>query len=190
METENLVAHPPADDLFEADESPAANEQDLFGIHLDIFLMRVFTASLRRNVAAATLKNLQQSLLNALSGYISGDTYVVCFPTDFVDLVDVNNADFRPFDVVIGVLKQTQDDVFYILTNVAGLGQSRCIGNAKGYVENLGKRTRQERLARSGRSYKEDVALFNLHVHVWIHRQILCAASLKDAFVIVMNRNR
>jgi len=47
METENFVAESPTDYFVQADKCATANKQNLFGIYLDVLLVRMFAASLR-----------------------------------------------------------------------------------------------------------------------------------------------
>jgi hypothetical protein len=59
FEAQGLTAGAAADDLVEADECAAANEQDVCGIHRGEFLVRVLAASLRRNVGDGAFENLE-----------------------------------------------------------------------------------------------------------------------------------
>src|ERR1700730_14199893 len=180
MESENFVAQSPADNLFQPNKCAAAYKENLFRIDLDILLMRMFSASLGWDVATATLKNFQQRLLYTLSRYVSSDADVVCFPADLVDFVDIDDSYLGSLDIVIGILKETQNDVFNVLADVTGFGQSRCISDAKWHIENFCKRTRQQSFSRSSRPYDQDIALLDFDVRVGIHRLIFRTAGLKD----------
>src|SRR3979409_2149701 len=48
----------------------------------------------------------------------AGDRGVVGLAGDLVDLVDIDDAALRPFDIVFAGLQQLQDDVFDILADV------------------------------------------------------------------------
>ena len=74
---------------------------------------------------------------------------VVGLATDLVDLVDVNNPDLSTLHIVVGILKQTQNNVFDVFADVAGFGQRRRVSNAKRHVEDSGQRFREQGLARS-----------------------------------------
>ena len=139
-EAHHFLADAFLNDFIETDERAATNEQNLLGINLDVFLMRMFAAALRRNIAGAAFQNLQQSLLHAFAGNIARDAHVVGFAADLVDLVDVNDADLRSFHIVIGILQQSQNNVFHIFADVACFGQRRRIGDAKRHIENSRQR--------------------------------------------------
>src|SRR4029077_5275436 len=122
--------------FIETDECTAANEQNFLGINLDVLLMWMLASTLRRNISRAALQNLQQSLLHSFAGDISSNAYVVSFPADLVDLVDVNDPDLRSFHIVIRILQQSQNNVFHVFANISGFGQRRRVGYAKRYIEN------------------------------------------------------
>src|SRR6202011_1544598 len=117
-ESKNLVAQPPADYFFESDESTAADEKNFFRVDLDIFLMRVFASTLRWNIAATTLQDLEERLLDTFTGNIPGDTDVIGFSPDFVDFVNINDANLGTFHVVVSILQQTQNNVLNIFTDI------------------------------------------------------------------------
>ena len=94
------------DDVLEADEGAAADEQDVGGVDLQELLLRVLAAALGRHVGDRALDDLEQRLLHALAGDVAGDRRVVALARDLVDLVDVDDAALRPLDVVVGVLQQ------------------------------------------------------------------------------------
>ena len=60
-------------DLVETDKSPPANEQDMFRVHLDVVLLRVLPAAVRRDVRNGTLQHLQERLLDAFAGHVPRD---------------------------------------------------------------------------------------------------------------------
>ena len=55
------------DNLFQSSKSTAANKQDISGINMQEFLLRVFSSSLGRNIGYRTFNDFQQGLLNPLS---------------------------------------------------------------------------------------------------------------------------
>ena len=151
-ETHRLIADALLDDFVEADEGAAADEQNLLGVDLDVFLVRMLAAALRRDIAGAAFENFQQRLLHAFAGNVARDGDVVGLAADLVDLVDVNDADLGALHVVIGVLQQAQDDVLHVLADVAGFGQRGRIGDAKRHIENLRQGLGEQRLAGAGRA--------------------------------------
>jgi len=81
-------------------------------VDLQELLLRMLAAALRGNRGNRALHDLQQRLLHALTGDVTGDRRIVGFAADLVDLVNVNDAALRALDVVVGRLQQLQDDVF------------------------------------------------------------------------------
>src|SRR6266571_1419917 len=83
---------PPAgarlDDLLQAVERSAADEQDVLRIDLDVLLLRVLAAALGRDARDRTFENLQERLLHALSRDVAGDAGVLGLAGDLVDLGD------------------------------------------------------------------------------------------------------
>src|SRR5271156_4772368 len=91
-ETDGLAAYPPRDDVFKADECAAADKQDVGRVHLDVLLLGMLAATLRRDVGHGPFEHFQQGLLNTLARNVACDRYVVRGLTDLVDFIDVNNA--------------------------------------------------------------------------------------------------
>ena len=56
-----------ADDLVEADERPAADEQDVARVDLEVLLLGVFPPPLRGDVRDRPLEQLEQGLLHPLA---------------------------------------------------------------------------------------------------------------------------
>ena len=129
--------------FIQPDKGAATNEENLLRVDLDVFLVRMFPATLRRNIAGAAFENFQKRLLNAFAGNVARDAYVVGLATDLVDFVDVNDADLGPLHVVIGILQQPQDDILDIFAHIAGFGECGRIGDAKWDIENFGQRLGQ-----------------------------------------------
>ena len=61
LETERFVAETFFDDLFEADERSAADEQNVGRIELLKFLLRMLAAAAGRNIRDRAFENLQQA---------------------------------------------------------------------------------------------------------------------------------
>ena len=115
--------HPVLDDLLQTLEGSAADEQDIRGVNLNQFLMGVLSAALGRYGSDGSLQNLQQCLLYTLAGYIPGNRRVLRLSGDLIDLVDVDNAVLRTFNIVIRCLNDLQQNVLHILAHIAGLCQ-------------------------------------------------------------------
>ena len=61
------------DDLLEAREGAAADEQDVGRVDLEEFLLRMLAAALRRNRGGRAFHQLEQRLLHALARDVAGD---------------------------------------------------------------------------------------------------------------------
>ena len=72
-----FLPDPLLDDLVEAGERAAADEQHVGGVDLDELLVRVLATALRRHVGDRALEDLQQRLLHALAGDVPGDRRVL-----------------------------------------------------------------------------------------------------------------
>ena len=177
-----LLADAALDDLLEAAERAAADEQDVGRVDLQELLLRVLAAALRRHVRDRALDDLEQRLLHALARDVARDRRVLALARDLVDLVDVDDAALRALDVVVRVLEQLDDDVLDVLADVAGLGQRRRVGDRERHVEDPRERLREQRLAGAGRAEQQDVRLLQLDVAV--------AGLALDALVVVVDRDR
>ena len=195
-ETHRFLADSLLYDFVETDKSATADEENLLGIDLDVFLMRMLAAALWRNVAGAALENFQQRLLHAFTGDVARDADVVGLASDLIDLVDVNDADLGALHVVIRVLQQPQNNVLDVFADVAGFSQRRRIRDTKWNIENLRERFSQQRFSRTGRSDQQNVALldFDFRQRVRLkHRRCVCGrrrAGLQDALEMVVNCDR
>jgi hypothetical protein len=171
-----------ADDLLEAVERAAADEQDVGRVDLDELLVRVLAAALRRDARDRALDELQQRLLHALARDVTRDRRVVALARDLVDLVDVDDAALRLVDVVVALLEQLLDDVLDVLADVARLGQRRRVRDHERDVEQARQRLGEQRLARAGRPDQQDVRLGELDV-------VFLGARL-EPLVVVVDRDR
>ena len=165
-EADRVLADPPGDDLLQAGERTAADEQDVRGVDRQELLVRVLAPALRRHRGDRALEDLQQRLLDALAGDVARDRRVVRLARDLVDLVDVDDPGLGLLDVEVGRLDQLEQDVLDVLADVAGLGQRGRVGDRERDVEDPRERLRQVRLAAPGRAEQEDVRLLQLDVVV------------------------
>ena len=181
-EAQALPADAPLDDLLEAAEGAAADEEDVRGVDLQELLLRMLAAALRRHVRDGALDDLEERLLHALAGDVARDRRVLALARDLVDLVDVDDALLRLLDVVIGGLQQVDDDVLDVLADVAGLGEAVASAMVNGTFRILRERLREQRLAGAGRAEEQDVRLLQLDV--------VDADARLDALVVVVDRDR
>src|SRR5204863_2615382 len=86
--------------------------------------LRVPAAALRRDVRDGPLEDLQERLLDALTGDVARDRRVVALARDLVDLVDVDDPALRAVEVEVGRLDEPEKDVLDILADVARLGEA------------------------------------------------------------------
>src|SRR5229473_3162073 len=171
-----------ADDLLQAVERSAADEQDVGGVHLHEILVGMLAAALRPHGRDRPLDQLQQRLLHALAGNVPGDRRVVGLAADLVDLVDIDDAALRPLDVVVGRLQQLQDDVLDVLADVTCFRQGGGVRHGEGHVEDARQRLRQQRLAGAGRPDQQDIRFRQLDVVV--------LGLVVEPLVMVVDRDR
>ena len=179
-EADGLAADAAGDDVVEADERAAADEQDVRGVDLDVLLLGVLAAALRRDVADGAFEHLEQGLLHAFAGDVAGDADVLAGLGDLVDFVDVDDAALGRLDVEVGGVQQLQQQVLDVFADVAGFGQGGGVADGEGHVEDLGQRPGQQGLAAAGRADEQDVALVDFDVAVALVAQA-------EALVVVVD---
>ena len=128
-EADGVLADAARDDLVEAGERAAADEQDVRRVDREELLVRVLAAALRRHRRDRSLEDLQQRLLDSLARHVARDRRVVRLARDLVDLVDVDDPGLGLLDVEVGGLNQLQEDVLDVLADVTRLGQRRGVGD-------------------------------------------------------------
>src|SRR6266705_467715 len=166
------------DDLLEPGEGAAAYEQNIGGVDLQEFLLRMLAASLRRYRRDGAFHDLQQRLLNPFSRNIAGDREVLRLAADLVDFINVDDAALGALDIVVGRLQQLEDDVLDVLADIAGFRQRRRISHGERYIQNARERLREQSLARPGRADQQDVGLREFDV-------VLLGLMVKPLVVIV-----
>ncbi len=166
-EADGVLANTLADDLFQAGERSTADEQHVGGVDLQELLMRVLPATLRWHRGDRAFEDLEQRLLDPLTGNIAGDRRILRLAGDLVDLVEVDDPGLRSLDVEVGRLDQLEQDILDVLTDVAGLGQGGGIGDSKGNIETTSQRLGKQSLTDTGRSDHEDVGLLQLDILVF-----------------------
>src|ERR1044071_9558087 len=172
----------PADDVLEAIERPAADEQDVRGVDLDQLLLRAVARAVGRDRRGLALEDLEQRLLDALTGHVARRRRRAALARDLVDLVDADDAARGLLDVAAGGAEQRLDHALDVLADVARLGERRGVRDGERYVELLGQGLGQQRLARAGRPDQQDVAFLELHFGL--------LPAQADPLVVVVDRNR
>ncbi len=166
VESDHPFAHAALDDVIQPHKGATANEQDVFRIDRNGFLLRMLAPALRRHVGNSTFENLEQPLLHALARYIARDGHVFGAAGDFVNFVNIDDAHFRTRNIAIRRADQPQQYVFDIVANIAGFGDGGRIRNAERHIQNAGQCSRQQGLAAAGRPDHQDVALVNFNIVV------------------------
>src|SRR5581483_12319224 len=105
------------DDFFEPVERPAADEQDVPGVDLDVLLLRMLAPALRRDARHRPLEDLQQGLLHALARHVARDARVLALPRDLVNLVNVYDPALALGDVEVAGLQQPDENVLDVLAH-------------------------------------------------------------------------
>ncbi len=153
-EAHGAFAKPAADDALKSDECATADKEDVGGVDRSEFLVRMLASALRGNIGDGAFQNLEQRLLHAFAGDITGDGRVLVLAADLVDFVDVDDAGLRAGHIAIGSLQKLQDDVLDILADVTGFGQRGGVNDREGNIEHFGQRLGQQAFCRcpSGQS--------------------------------------
>src|SRR5438309_297007 len=120
------TAEPSLNQLIQPRKRSAADEEDIGGVDLHVFLLGVLATSLQRDVGDSAFQDLQERLLHALARHIPRDRRVVRLAGDLVDLVDVDDPPLGVLDggleaAALGGLNEAQEDILHILADVAGL---------------------------------------------------------------------
>ena len=168
------------DDLIEPVERAAADKEDIGGVHLYKLLMRMLASALRGDVRDRAFKQLEQRLLHALAGNVSGYGCVLALAGDLVYLIDIDNAFLGTRNVKVRRLKQLEDNVLNILADIAGLGKRRGVSYRKGHVEHLSHRLGKKGLAAAGGADEQDVALLKLNIAL---------RGMEDTLIVIIYRN-
>src|SRR6185437_2655234 len=178
---------PPAgarlDDLLEPIERAATDEQDVLGVDLDVFLLRVLASALRRNGSDGALENLEQRLLDAFARDVASNAWILRLSGNLVDLVDVDDAALAFGDIEVTGLEQADEDVLHVFADVAGFGERGRVGDRERNVENAGQGLGEQRLADAGRADEQDVRLVELDV-------VIAQRGRIDALVVVVDGHR
>src|SRR2546426_984611 len=170
------------DDLFEAVEGAAADEQDVLRIDLDVLLLRMLAATLGRHARHRALEDLEERLLHPFARYVAGDARVLRLAGDLVDLVDVHDAALGLGDVEIRGLEQPDENVLDVLTHVTGFGEGGGVRDREGDVQDARQRLGQQRLAHARRTDEHDIRLVELDLG-------LAPLMRVDALVVVVDRD-
>ena len=183
VEAQTRFANALGDDIGQAHERTAQDEQDVGGVDMDKLLLRMLTATLRRHGSLGTLDDFEQRLLNALARNIARDGQVLGLTGHLVDLVDVDDADLGPLDIEIRGRDQLEQDVLNVLADITCLGEGGCISDGERNLQRTGKRLRKQRFTGTRRSQQHDIGFRKLDI------AFLGLLAKADALVVVIHRN-
>ena len=99
----------------------------------------MLSAALRRNVGNRAFQNLQKRLLYALAAYVTRNRRVFGLSGDFINFIDINNAFFRTFHIIVRRLNEPQQNVFYIFADIARFRKRGRVCYGKRHVKHFGK---------------------------------------------------
>ena len=112
----------------------------------------MFAPALWRYRSDGAFDEFQQRLLYTLTRYVTCNRGVIGLARYFVDLVDIDDAYLRAFNIVIAFLQEFLNDILDIFTDIAGFRQRGRISDGKRNVEQSRQRFRQQRFAAPGRA--------------------------------------
>ena len=95
------MIQPLLDDFIQTVKRAAADEQDILGVHLNELLMGMLPAALRRYVGHGSLHDLQQRLLHALAGNVTGNGGIFALAGDLIDLIHIDDAVLGPLHIEV-----------------------------------------------------------------------------------------
>src|SRR6476659_5091584 len=124
--------------------------------------MWMFATTLRWNIRNRSFQDLQKGLLNTFTRHVSRYRGILIFATDLVDFIDVDNSLLCTFDIAVRCLKQFEDDVFDVFTNITSFSERGGIDNSERHAQHTRECLRKQSLAGPRGSDQEDVCLLNL----------------------------
>src|SRR5450830_1625279 len=169
-------------DLCQAIKRTTTNKHDVGRVNLHEILVRMLAPALWRHRCHSAFDQLEQRLLHAFTGDITGNRWIVRFTRNLVDFIDIDNTSLCLLDFVIAILQQLLNDVLDVFTNVAGFCQGGSISNHKRHIEHACQCLRQQRLARTGWTDQQNIALGQF--------DIILLAEMLEALVMVVHRYR
>ena len=161
-----ISGHPSFNNPFHTIKCPAADKQDIGGINVNHFLIRMLSSPLRWNIGYGSFQNLKQCLLYPFTGYIAGNGWIFRLSGNLVYFINVDNTALCLFNIVICRLNKTKKDILHIFPYIAGFRKACGIGNGKGNIEKTCQGLRKQCLAAACRSQHDDVGLLNFHIIV------------------------
>ena len=87
-----LPPNPSLNNIFQTDKCATTDKEDIRRIDLNKLLLRVFSASFWRDARDRPFNNLEQRLLDTLTGNISRNRRIISFSGNLIDLIDIDNS--------------------------------------------------------------------------------------------------
>ena len=169
------------DDIVDADEGAADDEEDVLRVDLDCRGLRVLALAARRELDDVALEHLEESLLDALVARVGRDGVVgTGLAGDLVELIEVDDAVLGLLDVLVGRVVEIADGDFDIGADEAGLREARGIRDGERHVEELREVGEQRGLAAAGWAEHDDVRLLDL-------RAVVVRVAVLHALVVVVD---
>ena len=137
-EAEGFLSEALLNHFVEPDKCTSTDEKNFFCADLNVFLLWVFPAALGGDIADRSFENFQESLLDAFAANVASDGDIVGFSADLINFVDINDADFGTFDIILSGLEEAEDDIFDIFANVASFRKGGGISDGEWHINDLG----------------------------------------------------
>ena len=155
------------DDLLDADECAADNEEDVFRVDLDGRCLGVLALAARRELDDTALEHLEECLLDALMAGVGGDGIVrTGFARDLIEFVEVDDAVLCLFDIFVRRIVEVADGDLYIRTDKARLGEAGGVRHGERHVKELREMGEESGLAAARGAEHDDVRLLDLRALV------------------------
>src|SRR5579885_71387 len=183
FEAKRLFPDAAAHHALQSYKSASADKQNVRCIYRGKFLVWMLASTLRGHICYRAFENLQQRLLHPLARNIARNRRVLVLTADLVYLINVDDPCLGASHIAVRRLKQLQNNVFNVLTNIPRLSQSGCVHYGERHIEHLGQSVRQKRFAASGRANQQNIGLRQLNI-IAPHPVHL------NALVVVIDRNR
>ena len=145
-ETNDFFTQTLFDNFFDSIEGTTYNEEDVLSVHLNHFLLWMFTSTLRRYASYSSFDNLEKGLLHTFTRNITCDRNILTLLSNLVNLIDIDNPTFCAFNVKISCLQKFEEDIFNVLTHIASFSKSCCIRYSKWYIQTSSKSLSKESL--------------------------------------------
>ena len=124
--------HPATNNFFQADEGPAADEQDVGGIDGSEFLVGMLTPPWGGTLAMVPSRIFSRACCTPSPETSRRSGRVLVFASDFVDFVDIDDAGLARPTSPSAACRSFKNNVLNVLADVTGLGQVVASTMAKG----------------------------------------------------------